>query len=170
MITGNSRQMTDSYNRYFYFNRYFYEHHQFVDKIIVYKDEENKRPYIEKYGEQAKNGVLVITTVPDTLCDAYVQQHPELMQIRHRVEGYVIDEETQEPLPDTWIHYFDTAGAVADSTGHFLLWLPRTDVTLQAVHVGYVKVRITQPTDIITIRMTPANKIKDVKVTPKESK
>jgi len=162
MITLNSRLTTE------YFNRYLYEHHQFVNQIVVYKDEDNKRPYIEKYGERAKYGVLVISTVPDTLCDAYVQQHPELMQTRRRVEGYVIDEETEEPLPDTWIHCFDNAGAVTDSTGHFLLWLPRGDIKLQAVHVGYVKVRIAQPADtVFTIRMRSAVRIRDVKVVPK---
>lgn len=165
MITLNSRLTTE------YFNRYLYEHHQFVNQIVVYKDEDNKRPYIEKYGERAKYGVLVISTVPDTLCDAYVQQHPELMQTRRRVEGYVIDEETEEPLPDTWIHCFDNAGAVTDPTGHFVLWLPRTDVMLQAVHVGYVKVRITQPADtVFTIRMKSAVRIRDVKVIPKKER
>ena len=162
MISLNSRLTTD------YFNRYLYEHHQFVDQIVVYKDEDNKRPYIEKYGERAKYGVLVITTVPDTLCDAYVQQHPELMQTRRRVEGYVIDEETEDPLPNTWIHCFDNAGAVTDSTGHFLLWLPRTDVMLQAVRVGYMKVRVTHPADtVFTIRMKSNVRIRDVKVIPK---
>lgn len=165
MITLNSRLTTE------YFNRYLYEHHQFVNQIVVYKDEDNKRPYIEKYGERAKYGVLVISTVPDTLCDAYVQQHPELMQTRRRVEGYVIDEETEEPLPDTWIHCFDNAGAVTDSTGHFALWLPRTDVMLQAVRVGYIKVRITQPADtVFTIRMKSNVRIRDVKVIPKKER
>ena len=87
------------------------------------------------------------------------------------MEGYVIDEETEEPLPDTWIHCFDNAGAVTDSTGHFILWLPRTDVMLQAVRVGYLKVRMMQPADtVFTIRMKSNVRIKEVKVIPKKER
>ena len=168
------------------FQIYFYNRQQFVNSICVYKDEDNKRPYVEQCGERAKNGILVITTAPDTLCDAYVQQHPELMQTRHRVEGYVIDNDTEKPLPDTWINYTwtinyknvgdtwikhtDGAGAATDSTGHFVLWLPQKDVKLQASRTGFVTVRINQPADTtLTIRMTNATIIKDVKVVPKSS-
>lgn len=147
---------------------YFYHRQQLVDSIYVYKDEDAKRPYVEKYGERAKTAVMVITTVPDTLCDAYVQQHPELMQTRHRVEGYVIDEETEKPLTDTWIGYADGAGAATDSTGHFILWLPHKDVKLQASRVGYHTVRLNQLADTtLTIRMKDATKLKEVKATPK---
>ena len=147
---------------------YFYHRQQLVDSIYVYKDEDVKRTYVEKYGERAKTAVMVITTVPDTLCDAYVQQHPELMQTRHRMEGYVIDEETEKPLPDTWIGYADGAGAATDSTGHFILWLPRKDITLQASRVGYHTVRLNQLADTtLTIRMKDATKLKEVKATPK---
>lgn len=147
---------------------YFYHRQQLVDSIYVYKDEDAKRPYVEKYGERAKTAVMVITTEPDTLCDAYVQQHPELMQARHRVEGYVIDEETEKPLPDTWISYRDGAGAATDSTGHFILWLPHKDVKLQASRVGYHTVRLNQLADTtLTIRMKDATKLKEVKATPK---
>ena len=147
---------------------YFYHRQQLVDSIYVYKDEDAKRPYVEKYGERAKTAVMVITTVPDTLCDAYVQQHPELMQTRHRMEGYVIDEETDKPLPATWIGYADGAGAATDSTGHFILWLPRKDIKLQASRVGYHTVRLNQLADTtLTIRMKDATKLKEVKATPK---
>ena len=113
---------------------------------------------------------MFITTAPDTLCDAYVQQHPELMQTRHRIEGYVVDKDTNEPLPDTWIYYTDGAGAATDSIGHFVLWLPRKDVKLQVSRTGYVPVRINQPADTtLTIRMTNATIIKDVKVVPKST-
>ena len=148
-------------------NQYLSNRQQLVNGIYVYKDEDAKRPYIEKYGELAKYGVIVITTVPDTLCDAYVQQHPELKQTRHRVEGYVIDEESQKPLPDAWIHYWDNAGAATDSTGHFILWLPQTDVELKASHIGYVSCLVkTKP--MLTIRMKSATTIREVKVTPKQ--
>lgn len=147
---------------------YFYHRQQLVDSIYVYKDEDAKRPYVEKYGERAKTAVMVITTVPDTLCDAYVQQHPELMQTRHRVEGYVIDNDTEKSLPDTWIGYTDGAGAATDSTGHFILWLPHKDVKLQASRVGYHTVRLNQIADTtLTIRMKDATKLKEVKATPK---
>ena len=136
---------------------YFYHRQQLVDSIYVYKDENAKRPYVEEYGERAKTAVMVITTVPDTLCDAYVQQHPELMPTCHRVEGYVIDEETEKPLPDAWISYRDGAGAATDSTGHFILWLPRKDIKIQALRAGYVSARINQPADTtLNIRMRPA--------------
>ena len=147
---------------------YFYHRQQLVDSIYVYKDEDAKRPYVEQYGERAKTAVMVITTVADTLCNAYVQQHPELMQTRHRVEGYVIDEETEKPLPDTWIGYADGAGAATNSTGHFILWLPHKDVKLQASRVGYHTVRLNQLADTtLTIRMKDATKLKEVKATPK---
>ena len=150
------------------FNVYFVHRQQLINSIYVYKDEDNKRPYVEQYGERAKNAVMVITTVPDTLCDAYVQQHPELMQTRHRVEGYVIDNDTEKPLPDAWIHYWDSARAATDSTGHFVLWLPQKDAKLQVSHTGFITVRINRPADtMLTIRMKPATKLKDVKVTQK---
>lgn len=164
---------------------YFFNRQQIINSINIYKDEDAKRPYVEQYGERAKNAVMAITTAPDTLCDAYVQQHPELMQTRHRIEGYVIDKDTNEPLPDTWINctwttyknvgdtwikHTDGAGAATDSTGHFVLWPPRKDVKLQASRTGYVPVRIDQPADTtLTIRMTNATVIKGVKVVPKSS-
>ena len=150
--------------------QYFFSRQQIINSINIYKDEDAKRPYVEKFGERAKNAIMFITTAPDTLCDAYVQQHPELMQTRHRVEGYVVDKDTNEPLPDTWIYYTDGAGAATDSTGHFILWTPRKDVKLQASRVGYVTVRIDQPADTtLTIRMTNATIMKDVKVVPKST-
>ena len=165
--------------------QFFFSRQQIINSINIYKDEDAKRPYVEQYGERAKNAVMFITTAPDTLCDAYVQQHPELMQTRHRIEGYVIDKDTNEPLPDTWINctwttyknvgdtwikHTDGAGAATDSTGHFVLWPPRKDVKLQASRVGYMTVRIDQPADTtLTIRMTNATIIKDVKVVPKST-
>ena len=160
---AEQKQMLSSDFRIYFFNR-----QQLVDSIYVYKDEDSKRPYVEKYGERAKAAVMVITTVTDTLCDAYVQQHPELMQSRHRVEGYVIDNDTEKSLPDTWIGYTDGAGAATDSTGHFILWLPHKDVKLQASRVGYHTVRLNQIADTtLTIRMKDATKLKEVKATPK---
>ena len=146
-------------------NQYLSKRQQLVNSVYIYKDEDAKRPYIEKYGELAKYGVTVITTVPDTLCDAYVQQHPELKQTRYHVEGYVIDEETQEPLPDTWIHYRDNAGAATDSTGYFSIWLPQTNVELKASHIGYVSCVIKTIKPMLTFRLKSATKIRKVKAT-----
>ena len=254
--------------------------HVAIDNIMVYKDENNKLPYIKKYGEMARNGVVVIKTksdikdfpslqghisgldipqqqirkdsfivvvngqiqpdlkkwfqrdlhqhfyhlqqmidkisilsvqatkaiygvenrqaveiitIPDTLCDAYVRQHPELMQTRKRVEGYVVDKETNKPLADAWIHLWDPAsaatvstgyyifelqrliceraGVATDSTGHFILWLPQTDVTLRASCTGYKTVANIQISDsVLTIRMNSAVLIKEVKVLKKKDK
>lgn len=157
---------------------YFYNRQQLIDSIWISKDEDAKRPYVEKFGERAKNAVMFIATVADTLCDAYVQQHPGLMKTRHRTEGYVIDHDTGKPLPDTWISYKDVAdnsiiytegaGAATDSTGHFILWLPRKDVKLQASRAGYGTVRINQPADTtLTIRMKDMTSLKEVKVNPR---
>jgi hypothetical protein len=163
------------------FYAYFYNRQLLIDNISVYKDEDAKRSYVEKFGERAKNAVIVIATVSDTLCDTYVQQHPELMKTRHRMEGYVIDNDTGIPLPDTWINYkivADTCdnwikyaeggGAATDSTGHFILWMPSNDVKLQASRAGYMTVRINHPADTtLNIRMKPNTTIKDVEVKPK---
>ena len=147
---------------------YFYHRQQLVDSIYVYKGEDATLPYVWKYGERAKKAVMVVTTKPDTLCNAYVQQHPELMPTRHRVEGYVIDEDTEKPLPDAWISYRDGAGAATDSTGHFVLWLPYADVRLQASCMNHKPVHDILPADTtLTIRMKDAAKLREVKATSK---
>lgn len=132
---------------------YFYQHHQMVKSIKFHYDEEEKREFAERYGITAKDLVMEFETVPDTLCDAYVHQHPELIQTRRYVEGYVLDEEGK-PLADAWISFYDKSrmctGAITDSIGHFVMWPPRTITKLYVQHVGYQTInRSIQPTDTI---------------------
>ena len=42
-----------------------------IESIMIYKDEDNKRPYVEKYGELAKNGVVDIKTKPAPRTNEY---------------------------------------------------------------------------------------------------
>ncbi len=137
--------------------RDLYHRRLLIDCVEVYKDDNNIRPYIEKYGEAAKGGVVIIKTAPDTLCDAYVRQHPELIQVRHRVEGYVLDADTDKPLADAWVSIGNGfTGAATDSAGHFILWLPHLDTTLRTYCTGYHDTEEIRPSDtILTIRMKP---------------
>ena len=149
---------------------YFYRRHQIVKSISFHYDEEEKREFAERYGITAKDLVMEFKTVPDTLCDAYVRQHPELKQTRRYIEGYVLGEDDQ-PLADAWISC-DTGfmGAATDSTGHFVMWLPRTVTRLNVELVGFHTIRHQiQPDDtILNFRMKDATKIKEVKVIPKK--
>ena len=132
-------------------------------------EEERKRRCFETYGDRAKYGVVEISTVPDKYCDEYINKHPELKKERHHIEGYVYDEDDNKPLADTWVHIQHKGiGAVTDSKGYFSIWLPQTNDTLQAFHIGYRRVRFVQPADTITIRMRSAMKLRDVKVLPKK--
>lgn len=151
---------------------YFYRRHQIVKSISFHYDEEEKREFAERYGITAKDLVMEFKTVPDTLCDTYVRQHPELMQTRRYVEGYVLDEDGK-PLANAWISC-DTGnmGAATDSIGHFVMWLPRTVTRLNVELVGFHTIRHQiQPDDtILNFRMKDATKIKEVKVMPKKDR
>ena len=151
---------------------YFYRRHQIVKSISFHYDEEEKREFAERYGITAKDLVMEFKTVPDTLCDTYVRQHPELMQTRRYVEGYVLDEDGK-PLANAWISC-DTGimGAATDSNGHFVMWLPRTVTRLNVELVGFHTIRHQiQPDDtILNFRMKDATKIKEVKVMPKKDR
>ena len=124
------------------------------------------------YSGYNKNCPLIeLTTVPDTLSDAYISQHPALQQSLRHITGIVLSEDN-EPIPDAWVGvYGEGAGASTDSAGHFSFWLPRKDVTIQASCLGYITVRIKQPADTtLTIRMKSAVRIRDVKVIPKKER
>ena len=106
---------------------YLYKLHQIINSIKAYKDESSRARFEATFGyPPPKGGFIEIETIPDPLCDAYVRQHPELKQTRRYIEGYVLGEDDQ-PLADTWIACDESImGAATDSTGHFLMWAPRT--------------------------------------------
>ena len=151
---------------------YFYRRHQIIKSISFHYDEEEKREFAERYGITAKNLVMEFKTVPDTLCDTYVRQHPELMQTRRFIEGYVLNEDGK-PLANAWISC-DTGnmGAATDSIGHFVMWLPRTVTRLNVELVGFHTIRHQiQPDDtILNFRMKDATKLKEVKAKPKKER
>ena len=149
---------------------YLYKQHQIINSIKAYKDESSRERFESIYGfPPPSGGFIEIETMPDTLCDAYVSQHPEVKQTRRYIEGYVLDEDDQ-PLADAWIACDKSnMGAATDNTGHFVMWAPRTVSILYVRHVGYQTICHTiQPADtILNFRMKDATKIKDVKVIPK---
>ena len=150
---------------------YIYKQHQIINSIKVFKDESSRARFETTYGfPSPRGGFIEIETIPDTLCDAYIRQHPEQMQTRRYIEGYVLGEDDQ-PLADTWIACDAwEKGAATDSTGHFVMWAPRTVTKLYVRHVGYHTILHTiQPADtILNFHMKDATKIKDVKVIPKK--
>ena len=150
---------------------YLYKLHQIINSIKAYKDESSRARFEATFGyPPPKGGFIEIEAIPDTLCDAYVRQHPELKQTRRYIEGYVLGEDDQ-PLADTWIACDEgIMGAATDCTGHFVMWAPRTVTKLYVRHVGYQTICHTmQPADtILNFRMKDATKIKEVKVIPKK--
>ena len=137
-IMGNDMDDIDTY-----MPRYFSQQGLMIDSVYVHKD----CYYTEKYGGRAKYGVIEITTVPDTYSDAYVCKHPKLKKKYHRVEGYMFDN-NGKPLTEAYVHverdFF--IGAATDSTGHFVFWVPKKDVTLCAEQAGYKSFKFS-PTD-----------------------
>ena len=123
--------------------RYFSRQGLLIDSVYVHKDSK----FTEKYGGLAKYGVIEIKTVPDTYCDAYVRKHPKLMKKYTKVEGYMFDN-NGKPLTEAYVHverdFF--IGAATDSTGHFVFWVPKKDVTLCAEQAGYKSFKFS-PTD-----------------------
>lgn len=147
---------------------YFNRRQQTIRSTRYYYNEKDKQSIEEKYGVKVKGTIAEYTTYPDTLCDAYVRQHPELMESRRYVEGYVLNED-DKPLADAWIHVEGQSqmgsGTATDSTGHFGYWLPRiwfsrTETTLTASHgMNWVsKIPITDTP--ITIRLGSSRKKK----------
>lgn len=83
-----------------------------IESIMVYMDEDNKRPYVEKYGELAKKGVVDIKTKPaprtyeyEVLANAVTEE-----ALQGRIAGLNLDDkpfhfvrETDRPsLPRLW--------------------------------------------------------------------
>ena len=137
-VLGKSLDDVDTY-----MPRYFSQQGLMIDSVYVHKDSY----YTEKYGGRAKYGVIEITTVPDTYSDAYVCKHPKLMKKYTKVEGYMFDN-NGKPLTEAYVHverdFF--IGAATDSTGHFVFWVPKKDVTLCAEQAGYKSFKFS-PTD-----------------------
>lgn len=139
-------------NELVYFNR----RQQTIRSISFLREEESKRAYEEKYGVKVKDMIVEYTIEADTHSDAYVREHPDLMQILRYVEGYVLDDEGK-PWTDAWVWVEDKSrmgdGTATDSTGHFAFWISPTDKTL-AANEGFSYVSKIKITDTpITIRM-----------------
>ena len=160
LIVWNGEVLNDSLAEFRTIGRddqiYFYRRHQMVKSIRYHYDEEEKREFAERYGIMAKNLVMEFETVLDTLCDAYVRQHPELKQTRRYVEGYVLDEDGK-PLADAWVSLSKyEQGTATDTSGHFIFWIPLTGKTLTVYCDGYETISDIQPSDtVLTIRMKP---------------
>ncbi len=147
---------------------YFNRHQQTIRSTRYYYNEKDKQSIEEKYGVKVKGTIAEYTTYPDTLCDAYVRQHPELMESRRYVEGYVLNED-DKPLADVWIHVEGKSqmgsGTASDSTGHFAFWLPRTwlsqsSVTLTASNGQHWINKIPITDTPVTIRFESSKKKK----------
>ena len=136
--------------------QYIHQRQQLVDSIMVYKDDQAKQRYLAKYGERVKYGVIEITTSPDTLCDAYVRQHPELKKSRRCVTGYVVNDATNEPLPFAQIYLprWGAFCAMADSTGHFVFWPPLSVETIEVSSLGYKTQKIHVADSVLTVRLS----------------
>lgn len=108
--------------------------------------------YIERYGELARHGVAEITSANDSANEVFILQHPELQRTHRRVEGYVVEQETNEPCGYTYIYYrrYNTS---ADSLGHFVLWVPKSADSLCAKWVGSKSVYFPPADSILTIRL-----------------
>jgi hypothetical protein len=108
--------------------------------------------YIERYGELAWHGVAEITSANDSANEVFILQHPELQRTHRRVEGYVVEQETNEPCGYTYIYYrrYNTS---ADSLGHFVLWVPKSADSLCAKWVGSKSVYFPPADSILTIRL-----------------
>lgn len=151
-VLGNDPDDIDTY-----VPRYFYQQHQLLDEVYVHKDSE----FTEKFGERAKYGVIEIKTVPDTYCDAYVRKHPKLMKKYTRVEGYIVDSDGK-PLTEAWIHIKKKSltGAATDSTGHYVFWVPKKDVTLCAEQTGYRTVEFSPADNTLVMHLEPGTSMR----------
>ena len=85
--------------------------------------------------------VLELKTVPDTLSDAYVSQHPALQQTLNHYTGTVVDQD-DKPIDGAWVGiYGQGAGAPTDSAGRFSFWVPRKATRFYAECPGYERLR-----------------------------
>ena len=150
---------------------YIHKRHQMIDSLMICMDDSKRKRFEATYGFPPRRlGFWEITTIPDTLNEAYMQQHPEKLPFRRRIEGNVQSEDGK-PLADAWIScYTWNMGTATDSTGHFVMFVPRTVSKLNVQHMGFHSIRRSiQPTDtILNFRLKDATKIKNVKVQGKK--
>ena len=150
---------------------YIHKRHQMIDSLMICMDDSKRKRFEATYGFPPRRlGFWEITTIPDTLSEAYMQQHPEKLPFRRRIEGNVQSEDGK-PLADAWIScYTWNMGTATDSTGHFVMFVPRTVSKLNVQHMGFHSIRRSiQPTDtILNFRLKDATKIKNVKVQGKK--
>ena len=125
------------------------------ESVRLRGDEQAKQrymQYVEQYGRLAQLGVTEITSANDSANEVFILQHPELMKTFRRVEGFVVEESTNEPLEFTIVRYRQFATS-ADSIGHFVLWVPKSVDTLYTKCIGYQDA-FFQPADTtLTIRL-----------------
>lgn len=113
--------------------------------------------------------IMELTTLPDTLSDTYVNQHPEKKDTLRHISGIVLDDENEEPLTDVWVGTSGGAGSPTDSTGRFSFWVPRTEKQLRAERIGCVDKRNIQISDTtLVIHMRDRTKLRSVRIIPKE--
>lgn len=147
--------------------QYFHQQGLMVDKMCTWFGYGGK--FYSGYDKDCP--IIELVTIPDTLSDAYVNQHPYLQQSLRHVTGTVVDENDQ-PLVDAWVGmtYDAGPGAATDSAGHFSFWLPRSVTKLRVKCVGFQSIiRNIQPTDTTFVfRMKDMTKIREVKVQSKK--
>jgi hypothetical protein len=147
--------------------QYFHQQGLMIDKMRTWFGYGGK--FYSGYDKDCP--IIELVTIPDTLSDAYVNQHPYLQQSLRHVTGTVVDENDQ-PLVDAWVGmtYDAGPGTVTDSAGHFSFWLPRNITKIRVRCVGFQPIiRNIQPTDTIqNFRMKDVTKIKNVRVQGKK--
>ena len=147
--------------------QYFHQQGLMVDKMRTWSGYGGK--FYSGYDKDCP--IIELVTIPDTLSDAYVNQHPYLQQSLRHVTGTVVDENDQ-PLVDAWVGmtYDAGPGAATDSAGHFSFWLPSNITKIRVRCVGFQSIiRNIQPTDTTFVfRMKDMTKIREVKVQRKK--
>ena len=135
---------------------FFYQRRQIVcDERHYYRNALMQRDYAENYGIIARNHIYDITAVTDTLCDAYVQQHPGMKNNLRRIEGFVKDEIGQ-PVINAWVFISGNGwngGALTDAKGRFLFWTPSKENNLSIYCDSYSTLKTSFDTLPVTINL-----------------
>ena len=135
---------------------FFYQRQQIVcDERHYYRNALMQRDYAEDYGIIARHHIYDITALTDTLCDAYVQQHPDMKKSLRRIEGFVKDEIGQ-PVINAWVYISGNGwngGALTDAKGHFLFWTPGKENNLSIYCDSYSPLKTSFDTLPVTITL-----------------